>query len=171
MKQFVLALTGPTGAGKTTVGDKLAMSFERCVNIDADNIKHMIVSGFYEDSTMPGGGGFTEWGLVGESIGILAANFMSEGYSVIINGYIDEPAWTNIERHVTINHRILLLPELDTVINRDAGRNADDAMGEASVRQHHDTFSNSDYYTNFEMLNTTEQSIDETVAAVRAILI
>mgnify|MGYP003591616781 FL=1 len=43
---FVLAITGPTGSGKSTVSEKLAKQIDRCVNIDADHIKHMIVSGF-----------------------------------------------------------------------------------------------------------------------------
>ena len=46
---FVLALTGPAGSGKSTIAEKLAKQIDRCVNIDADHIKHMIVSGFFKD--------------------------------------------------------------------------------------------------------------------------
>ena len=94
---FVLALTGPAGSGKSTIAEKLAKQIDRCVNIDADHIKHMIVSGFFKDDKKAGGWSFSEWGLVGDSIGILVANFHKEDYRVVINGYIDEPAWTNIE--------------------------------------------------------------------------
>ena len=104
---FVLALTGPAGSGKSTIAEKLAKQVERCVNIDADHIKHMILSGFFKDDKNAGGWSFSEWGLVGDSIGLLVANFHKEGYSVVINGYIDEPAWTNIEQHLTITHKIL----------------------------------------------------------------
>lgn len=166
MSKFVLAVTGPTGSGKSTVGERIAKSFERCVNIDADHIKHMIVSGFYEDNSMPGGGGFTQWSLVGDSIGLLAANFLGEGYGVVINGYIDEPAWSNIEKHVNITHKVLLLPELDTVISRDAGRHEDIAMGDSSVKQHHEIFSTESFYKDFRKLDTTHQTIDETVASI-----
>jgi len=163
MKQFVLALTGPAGAGKSTIGEKLAKSLERCVTIDADHIKHMIVSGFYEDSTNAGGWSFNQWGLVGDSIGLLAANFLKEGYSVVINGYIDEPGWTNIQKHIAIDKKILLLPEIETIISRDAGRNKDIAMGEASVRQHHGTFSKEAFYQDFKRVDTTYHTIEETV--------
>ena len=103
---FVLAITGPTGSGKSTVGDAVAKQLHHCVNIDADYIKHMIVDGFYEDKNNAGWS-FSQWELVGDSIGLLASNFLKEGYSVIINGYIDEPAWSAIEKHVELNHKKL----------------------------------------------------------------
>lgn len=166
MKQFVLAITGPPGSGKSTVGEKLAKKLERCVNIDADHIKHMIVSGFYKDEKNPDRWSFNQWGLVGDSIGLLAVNFINEGYSVIINGYINEPAWTNIEKHVSITHKVLFLPEIETVVNRDAGRPEDIIMGEGSVRRHHKIFSAEEFYDSFTKLDTTDQTIDETVEAV-----
>lgn len=169
MNQFVLAITGPSGAGKTSTGEKLAKRLDRCVNIDADHIKHMIVSGFYKDDS-PGGWGFNQWELVGDSIGLLAANFQKEGYSVVINGYIDEPAWVGIEEHLTITHKVLLLPQLDTVVNRDSGRHDDVVMGKVAVAQHHDIFSTADFYRNFKELDTTNHSVDETVDSVLAML-
>ena len=98
----VIALTGPTGAGKTTIGEALAKRLDKCVNIDADHIKHMIVSGFYKDDSNPGGWSFSEWALVGESIGILAKNFADRGFDMVINGYIDEPAWSKISEAIKI---------------------------------------------------------------------
>ena len=77
MSKFILAITGPSGAGKSTVGEKLAKQLDKCVNIDADHIKHMVVSGFYYDRANPEDEkewGFNEWALVGESIGLLAQN-------------------------------------------------------------------------------------------------
>ena len=52
---FVLALTGPAGSGKSTIAEKLAKQIDRCANIDADHIKHMIVSGFFKDDKKAGG--------------------------------------------------------------------------------------------------------------------
>lgn len=163
---FVLTITGPTGSGKSTVAEKIAKQVDRCVNIDADHIKHMIVSGFYKDDTNPGGWGFNQWDLVGDSIGLLAANFLKKGYKVVINGYIDEPAWTNIQKHVTITHKVLLLPNVDTVMQRDAGRKEDVRMGDKSVVQHHAHFSNDSLFNDYVKLDTTNHNEDETVSKI-----
>ena len=167
---FVLAVTGPTGSGKSTVSERLAKQVERCVNIDADHIKHMIVSGFYKDEKNPGGWGFNQWGLVGDSIGLLAANFLKEGYKVIINGYIDEPAWTNIQKHLTFTHKVLLLPHIDVVATRDKGRSEDVQMGEDAVTEHHKHFSSDSYFEDFIKLDTSDHTTDETVNKILEIM-
>lgn len=169
---FVLAITGPTGSGKSTVSEKLAKRVDQCVNIDADHIKHMIVSGFYYDLKSDGTKkwGFNQWGLVGDSIGLLARNFLDAGYSVIINGYVDEPAWTNMQKHVTVTHKVLLLPHVDTVAQRDLGRNEDVRMGNEAVNEHHQHFSSDSFFQDFIKLDTTEHSADETVSKVLEIV-
>jgi nucleoside-triphosphatase THEP1 len=168
-----MAITGPTGAGKSTVGEAVAKRLERSVNIDADHIKHMIVSGFYVNKVNPQdskGWGFSEWGLVGESIGLLAKNFLSQDYNVIINGYIDEPAWDAIENQVRIDFKVLLLPQVDMTISRDAGRVEDVRMGDETVREHHKHFLYDQYFHDFITLDTTDQSKDQTVSEVISIL-
>lgn len=162
----VIAITGPAGSGKSSVGEKLAKKLDKCVNIDADHIKHMIVGGFYKDDTNPGGWGFSEWGLVGDNIGLLAKNFQEKGFDVVINGYIDEPAWTNIEEQVKLTHRFLLLPDLETTKARDKQRSGDQPMGGSVVDEHHEHFSSSDLYRDFLKIDSTGHSIDQTVAEI-----
>lgn len=160
---MIFAITGPTGSGKSTIGEAIAKKFNKCVNIDADHIKHMIVSGFYKDESNAGGWSFSEWALVGESIGLLAKNFHAKGFDVVINGYIDEPAWEAIEKCVTINHKILLLPDIKTNTIRDSGRNADIQMGEPSIIQHHEHFRTMKAYEDFIVLDTSNDTIEETI--------
>jgi uridine kinase len=108
---MILAITGPTASGKTTVSRLLAKKIGRCVNIDADDIKHLIATGFIYNDTPSG---IAQWQLLGKNIGMLTKNFTDEGYSVIINGYINEPAWDEITSMVRINWKFLLIPDLGT---------------------------------------------------------
>lgn len=130
----------------------------------------MIVSGFYENNAMPGGGGFTEWELTGESIGLLAQNFLNAGHSVVINGYLDKGAWAHLERHVNLPYKILLLPQLSTVLEWDSGRNEDVKMGLEAVKEHHAHFSTDDFYRDFIILDSTHQTAEQTVVEILSIL-
>lgn len=161
--KLLVAITGPAGSGKSSAAGKLAKKIEKCVNIDADHVKHMIVSGFIYDDTPEG---IKQWELLGENIGLLAGNFQRTGYNIIINGYINEPAWDNIVKHVELTHKFLLLPDLDTVKERDSQRHKDFVMGEKAVTAHYEYFSNSDYYKDFTKLDTTNHNIEETIQAI-----
>jgi broad-specificity NMP kinase len=169
---FILAVTGPAGSGKSTVANKLAKQINKCVNIDADHVKHFIVSGFsYElksDGTKKWD--FNEWELVGDSIGLLARNFEQRGFNIVINGYINEPAWEAIQKHVSLTHKVLLLPHVDETKSRDKQRPGDAPMGEEAVQEHHDYFSSSPFYDDFVKLDTTDHSVQETVEEIEKLI-
>ncbi len=163
--RFVLAITGPSGSGKSTVAEGLAKQLKQCVNIDADHIKHMIVSGFsYElkpDGTKKWG--FNQWELVGDSLGLLTRNFLDNSYNVIINGYLDEQAWLELQKHVILTHKVVLLPHIDMAVKRDSERSGDLAMGKSMVEEHHDYFSNNRFYRDFVKIDSTNHNTEETV--------
>ena len=167
---FILAITGPAGSGKTTIGAKLASEIDKCVNIDADHFKHLIVNGFiYGDED--NAAGVSQWELLGRNVGIVAKNFQEAGYNVIINGYINEPAWENIQKYVTLDHKILLLPHVDVVTRRDGGRDAEIQMGAEAVKKHHHYFSNASYYQDFLVMDSSEQDVEDTVAQIKEMLL
>jgi len=167
MRPFILAITGPAGSGKSTTASRLAKDINQCVNIDADVVKHMIVNGFIYADTPEG---IPQWQLLGTNIGVLAKNFQEAGYNVIINGYINKPAWKNIQKHVALDHKVLLLPHIDEVVQRDAGRHEDYQMGAEAIQVHHDYFSSSSFYDDFIKIDSTEHSIDETIATIKEML-
>jgi 2-phosphoglycerate kinase len=167
INRFVIAITGPAGSGKTTVASILAKKIERCVNIDVDNVKHFIVNGFiYDDSP----DGIKQWELLGKNIGQIAKNFIDEGYNVIINGYLNQPAWNNITKFVQPTHKFLLLPDLDVVMIRDKQRSVDLVMGRDVVATHYNYFSNTPYVHDFTKVDSSSQNIDQTVAEILGLL-
>lgn len=158
--RFALAITGPAGSGKSTIGSKLGEQIEQCVNIDVDHIKHMIVNGFVYDQSLAG---IKQWELLGKNIGLLAHNFHQSGYNVIINGYVNESAWGNIVEYIALTHKVLLLPDLATVKARDTARQEGYVVGEETVTMHHDYFSNASFCGDFTKIDSTSDTIGQTV--------
>ena len=161
--RFVLAITGPTGSGKSTVAKKLAKQISQCVNIDVDHVKHFIINGFIYDETPEG---VKQWELLGNNLGMLAHSFLDADYNVIINGYLSDPAWRDLQKHVTLTHKVLLLPHIDTSIERDAGRDEDFKMGRTAIQEHYDYFSTDDFYGDFVKIDSTQHSIDDSVSEI-----
>ena len=160
---FIIAITGPTGSGKSTVAKQIAGNMQHCVNIDVDVVKHFIHNGFvYDDSPE----GITQWELLGTNIGQLAVNFKQAGYNVVVNGYLNEPAWAKPQSIVSFDNKFLLLPDVQTIIERDASRSEDDTMGEKAVRTHNTFFSTDPYFDDFIKINSTEHTVQETVAII-----
>lgn len=160
---FIIAITGPTGSGKSTVAKQIANSVSNCVNIDVDVVKHFIHSGFiYDDSPE----GIAQWELLGINLGQLAANFKQAGYNVVVNGYLNVPAWSKLQSFVSFDSRFLLSPDIQTIIERDASRSEDDTMGEKAVRTHNTFFSNDPYFDDFIKINSTGHAVHETTTII-----
>lgn len=169
MNKSVIAITGPAGAGKSSVAIRLAQLIEKSTHIDADNVKHMIESGFTKEVKSNGDKiwHYSEWELVGEGIGLLTKLFLDTNHTVIINGYIDEVSLIHIEKHAHIDNKLILLPDLDTVIHRDTLRPKGYQMGRTMVSQHHEHFSSSAFYKDFIKIDTSHQTLEETVKLIK----
>jgi hypothetical protein len=163
---FVLALTGPGGSGKSTIARILAGRLPECVNIEADHVKHFIVSGFRYDEPE----GVDQWRLLGANLGMLATNYEAAGYNVIVNGYLTVEAWQALFDRVTPTHRVLLLPVFEMVLARDAARPADDRLGEDELRRFHTFFYDHPIFKDFVAIDSTNLTVEESAAAVEGLL-
>lgn len=172
MTNLVIAITGPTGSGKTTVSKLLSKRIDNCVNIDVDHVKHMIECGFQkiEHSSVHLEWKYKEWKLVGESIGLLAANFQEHGFNVIINGFIGNDGWDSLNNIIDITHKYLLLPDLEAVKVRNGCRSEDVIMGEKIIRDHFKHFAQDDHFRDFVVLNTSSQTAEETAQEVEKLV-
>ena len=70
----VIAITGPSGAGKTTVSELLTKRNKSFANIDVDHLKHMNPNAFTKlvdadgDEDYP----YSAWELLGKNVALLA---------------------------------------------------------------------------------------------------
>jgi hypothetical protein len=85
--------------------------------------------------------------------------------SVIIQGHVEKQLTKFLEAATPNLIKVLLLPSIDKVIDRDSTRGSNLAMGECMVREHYKYFKNNDF-ASFTRIDSSKQSVDETVAQV-----
>lgn len=162
-----IVLTGPSGVGKTTLSENLALSFDRAVNIDLDVIKHFVVKGFKYDESLEGE---RQWQLLGKNAAVLIENYLDQNYVVFVNGYVGENTWNEIFKRNTPKFRFLLLTDEETNLHRDKGRTTEVAMGQEAVLRHRDYFLSATYFDDFIKLDTTGQSAEESLKKIIEII-
>lgn len=149
------------GAGKSTASRAIAKRIDNYIDIDIEHVNYMFPNGFAKKSRSDGSIGFKEWAISGETIGLLAKHFFSKGYSVSIHGYANEMLIQNIEKQVIITSKVLLMPSLETVVQRDHERGAHLTMGEVWVRESYENYEKNPPH-GLTRLDTSNQAIDET---------
>ena len=158
---MLIVLSGPPGAGKTSVGEELAKRFPRSVFFSLDTIRHFVKSGYAE----PWRDEAADQLRLSESIAAEMIRRQTEaGYVVIIDGIFFDDQLKKLRREFHDVHGFVLLPGLETVIRRDRQRPADQREPERSQILHRD-FSRATF-THFRVLDSTGQSLAETVDAI-----
>jgi chloramphenicol 3-O-phosphotransferase len=136
----VFNVTGPAGAGKSTVARELCRRFPKAAHIEVDLLRwRMILSGYVRPEEAYGAEpdeALRQLALAARNACSLARNFAAEGFVAVIDDvlerreeldlYLDELAGLDPVYFVT------LLPNAETLIARDAGRSPEDFMGSRS---------------------------------------
>ena len=124
----ILILTGPPGAGKTSVATALADRYDRVAHIPVDGLRHFITPTGYR---APGKPGFErQQQLAIRNACDLARNFMAERFAVIIDDIAPEHEQLDAyieglkDAGVPV-HYVRLLPSLEVCRERNRGRRAD----------------------------------------------
>lgn len=155
-------ITGPAGVGKSTISKELAMSSNKSVLIEGDDIYHQVVSG-YVPAWKDGNHLQTFWKVCVDIIKI----YLDDGYDVIFN-YIVTPK--NIEmikdefKNYIIKFVVLLANEA-ALLSRDKERPEDCQMKERCITLLNSFKSRN--YNSQNILDTTNLSISETVKFIK----
>lgn len=171
IKEFTLIITGPSGSGKSTLSRRLADELGGCAVIDIEHVNLMVVDGFHPGLASNGQEilDFDKWDLSGDTVGLLAKNFLESGYNTIIHGHVNDTLLRHIEKQIQITSKVLLLPQLSEVIQRDKNRGTEFTMGSDMVTGHYNYFLN-DIFSSFIKIDTTNESVGVSTARIRELL-
>jgi tRNA uridine 5-carbamoylmethylation protein Kti12 len=165
----VLILTGPPGAGKSSVAVALADRYDRVAHIDVDILRHFVTATGY---IAPGKPGFERQKELAVRNGCdLARNFLEERFAVILEDVIvsQEEFGQALDRlrqtHAAV-HCVTLLPSLAACLTRNAGRK-DNRVSPEWIEREYERFEQAERLPGVT-LNSTNLTVEVTADRVQA---
>jgi cytidylate kinase len=165
-KPFVCLITGPAGAGKSTVAKEVAKKFDRTAVVSVDDLRSLIISGrvkpwpWNDESKL-------QVELSAENACDLAKNFLSKGFSVVIDDVIGASLLNYYKESLKEYplQVILLLPTKEALLRRFDGRGEGSGLRKRT-EELHDKFSSRKDELPWQVIDSSDQTLEETVSSV-----
>ena len=142
MNQVIL-VTGPAGAGKTSVSEAICERFDRMMHVQVDLLREWVRAG-YRHPWLDDPQAAEQRRLAVRNASAIAREAIAMRYSVVIDDVIfaeEAASYRQALRGVGCTvHFVLLLPELETALDRDQHRSAGISAPDR-VRPLHENFS------------------------------
>jgi cytidylate kinase len=139
----VLVITGPPGAGKSTVARLVAATFETCALVQGDVFFGFVTQG-YIDPWLPES--HEQNTVVTEVSAAAAAGFARGGFTTVFDGMVGPwflPTFLEYTRLGTIDYAVLL-PNVDVCVARVIDREGHGFRDEDVTRRMHASFTAAD---------------------------
>jgi chloramphenicol 3-O-phosphotransferase len=163
----VYLIAGPMAAGKSTVARLLASRFARGVHLEGDFFRRSVVSGRAEMTPDPSVEALEQLRLRYRLAAAAADGYVEAGFVVALEDVVVGPLLGEYRAMIRSRpcHLIVLLPSLDAVVAREAGRADKGYVGGWTVEHHYAEFVETTPRMGF-WLDTTDQTPEETVAEI-----
>lgn len=142
---FICLITGPAGAGKSSVSRILAKKFKRSAHVDVDKIRNMIVGGYirpWPHNTEVE----SQLSLSIKNACDISSNFLEERFNVFIDDVVGEIGLKQYSKFFLNNNfkAFVLLPSLESLLKRFDQREKNEELRKRTHDLHKSFLKNKD---------------------------